>query len=172
MKIVNPSFRLVLAGLIVAGPIVAGLIVAGLIVAGLIVVGGGNAMAQSTSIITKPFSDYRPRPTVSPYMNLFRDTDTGGGNFDYQTLVRPQLRQQQFNQRQQRTNLLQRRTNLLTQRSSRSQQRSIQRNSQQARSPIPQVALRPTGVGLRGPVGSRYSNTYNYYPRARILGRR
>ena len=151
MRIVNPSVRLILAG-----PVVAGLIVACLIDAG-----AGNAMAQGASIITKPFSDYRPSPTVSPYMNLFRDTDTGGGGFDYQTLVRPQLRQQRFNQRQQQTNRLQRRTNLRQQRSSQRQQQSNRQSSQRARSPIPQVALRPTGVGLRGPVGSRYANTYS-----------
>ncbi len=34
------------------------------------------------------------RPTVSPYLNLVRDQDSRFGMPNYQTLVRPQLRQQ------------------------------------------------------------------------------
>ena len=47
---------------------------------------------------SKPFSNYSPAPTVSPYLNLFR-TDTNGFNqFNYSTLVQPMLQQQQLNQ--------------------------------------------------------------------------
>jgi hypothetical protein len=50
----------------------------------------------------KPFSNYSPAPTVSPYMNLFREDLDGNSDFNYQTLVRPMLQQQQFNQQLQR----------------------------------------------------------------------
>jgi hypothetical protein len=50
----------------------------------------------------KPFSSFSPPPTVSPYLNLFRQDVEGGSDFNYQTLVRPQLQQQQVNQQQQR----------------------------------------------------------------------
>jgi hypothetical protein len=52
----------------------------------------------STAPLAKPFSNYSPGPTVSPYMNLFREDLDGNSDFNYQTLVRPQLQQQQFNQ--------------------------------------------------------------------------
>ncbi|WP_442482369.1 hypothetical protein [Aeoliella sp. SH292] len=51
---------------------------------------------------SKPFSGITNSPTVSPYMNLFNDSITGDNDFNYQTLVRPQLQQQQFNQQVQR----------------------------------------------------------------------
>jgi len=61
----------------------------------------GLGIGQSTSG-SKPFANYSPGPTVSPYLNLFR-VDLGSGNVsNYNTLVEPQLRQQQFNQQQQR----------------------------------------------------------------------
>jgi len=49
--------------------------------------------------LDKPFSNISRRPTVSPYLNLFRD---GQGNavLNYQTLVRPQLRQIERNRQQ------------------------------------------------------------------------
>ena len=47
---------------------------------------------------TKPFKHVQQRPTVSPYLNLTR-VDAGSGN--YQTLVRPQLEQMEFNRQQQ-----------------------------------------------------------------------
>ena len=47
----------------------------------------------------KPFANVSSRPAVSPYLNLFREDFQGGGDFNYQTLVRPQLQQQQVNQR-------------------------------------------------------------------------
>ena len=64
--------------------------------------GTGSArlnLGLSSARGNKPFSDVNSRPTVSPYLNLFRDDFQGGGDFNYQTLVRPQLQQQRFNQR-------------------------------------------------------------------------
>ena len=48
---------------------------------------------------TKPFSGFSQGPTVSPYLNLFRTDANGSVNpLNYNTLVEPQLRQQQLNQ--------------------------------------------------------------------------
>jgi hypothetical protein len=60
---------------------------------------GLNAAPMRTS---KPFSSYAPAPTVSPYLNLFRQDLSGNSDFNYQTLVKPMLQQQQFNQQSQR----------------------------------------------------------------------
>ena len=133
-----------------------------LILLGLVAISAASAWAQS---ISKPFSNYQPRPTVSPYLNLFR---TDGSDFDYQTLVQPMLRQQEINQRQQQTNLRQIQTNSLQQRTNRTTQQDIRRASQAPTSPIPQATLRPTGMGITRRVGSRFMNTYNYYPPPRI----
>jgi hypothetical protein len=54
---------------------------------------------------SKPFTGYDPGPTVSPYLNLFREDFDGNSDFNYTTLVRPQLQQQQINQQVQRQNL-------------------------------------------------------------------
>ena len=51
-----------------------------------------------------PFRRINQHPTVSPYLNLFRTDLNGGSNFNYSTLVQPQLQQQQLNQQQQRQN--------------------------------------------------------------------
>lgn len=59
--------------------------------------GAGTATRSS-----KPFSSYSSSPTVSPYLNLFRTDLSTGGNFNYSTLVQPQLQQQQFNQQLER----------------------------------------------------------------------
>jgi len=53
----------------------------------------------------KPFSSVSSSPTVSPYLNLFRDDLDGSGDFNYQTLVRPQFQQLATNQQFQRQNL-------------------------------------------------------------------
>jgi len=51
----------------------------------------------------KPFSNIQPRSTVSPYLNLTLDEAAGGVAVPtYQSIVRPQLEQQRFNQQQQR----------------------------------------------------------------------
>jgi hypothetical protein len=57
--------------------------------------GGGGAAA-------KPFSNFSPSPTTSPYLNLFREDFAGESDLNYNTLVRPQIQQQQFNQQVQR----------------------------------------------------------------------
>jgi hypothetical protein len=62
---------------------------------------GANTATRSS----KPFSSTRSAPTVSPYLNLFRNDLEGGGNFNYSTLVQPQLQQQQLNQQLERQNL-------------------------------------------------------------------
>jgi hypothetical protein len=54
------------------------------------------------SVAGKPFQSFSPAPTVSPYLNLFREDREGGGDLNYNTLVRPMLQQQQFNQDVQR----------------------------------------------------------------------
>ncbi|MEZ6059940.1 MAG: hypothetical protein R3C19_06235 [Planctomycetaceae bacterium] len=53
----------------------------------------GSAQAQLGGHIDRPFD----RPTVSPYLNLFRG-DNSGGVLNYYGLVRPQLDFQQANQ--------------------------------------------------------------------------
>lgn len=53
----------------------------------------------------KPFSGFSPSPTVSPYLNLFREDFSGNSDLNYPTLVRPMLQQQQFNQQVQRQSM-------------------------------------------------------------------
>jgi hypothetical protein len=67
--------------------------------------GGGSGLGLSAGPTSKPFSSYSPAPTVSPYLNLFRDDFGGDDDFNYNTLVRPMLQQQQFNQQMQRQSL-------------------------------------------------------------------
>lgn len=51
----------------------------------------------------KPFQSATTSPTVSPYLNLFRDDDEVTESApSYYAFVRPQLEQQQINERQQR----------------------------------------------------------------------
>jgi hypothetical protein len=59
-------------------------------------------LGTGASAASKPFSNYTPPPTVSPYLNLFREERDGSSDFNYQTLVRPLLQQQQFNQQAER----------------------------------------------------------------------
>jgi hypothetical protein len=63
----------------------------------------GTGIGPSAS--PKPFNSYSPAPTVSPYLNLFREDLAGGSDLNYNTLVRPMLQQQQFNQQVQRQSL-------------------------------------------------------------------
>jgi hypothetical protein len=56
----------------------------------------------ANNLIDKPFSSFSPSPTVSPYLNLFREDFEGNSDLNYNTLVQPQLQQQQFNQQVQR----------------------------------------------------------------------
>jgi len=68
---------------------------------------GGAAPRVQSSLggsTSKPFSSVSSSPTVSPYLNLFREDFDGGGDFNYQTLVRPQFQQLATNQQFQRQN--------------------------------------------------------------------
>ena len=65
----------------------------------------GPAGFSAAPALPKPFTGYTPEPTVSPYLNLFREDIEGGGDLNYQTLVRPILQQQQFNQQVQRQSM-------------------------------------------------------------------
>jgi hypothetical protein len=59
--------------------------------------------AGTGGLANKPFSTLQPQQAVSPYLNLFR-TDANGqvNQFNYSTLVQPQLQQQQVNDQVQR----------------------------------------------------------------------
>jgi len=67
--------------------------------------GGNIGLGLGPSRSSKPFSSLSTSPTVSPYLNLFREDFSGSSDFNYQTLVRPQLQQQQVNQQLERQNL-------------------------------------------------------------------
>jgi hypothetical protein len=62
-------------------------------------------LGVGASTTNKPFNSYSPAPTVSPYLNLFREDLAGNDDLNYNTLVRPMLQQQQFNQQVQRQSL-------------------------------------------------------------------
>jgi hypothetical protein len=62
-------------------------------------------LGLSSRPASKPFSTVAPSPTVSPYMNLFREDISGESDLNYQTLVRPQLDQQRINAQVQRQNM-------------------------------------------------------------------
>lgn len=64
--------------------------------------GTPSSLGLSSGPVSKPFSSYSPGPTVSPYLNLFREDLDGESDVNYQTLVRPMLQQQQFNENVQR----------------------------------------------------------------------
>jgi hypothetical protein len=66
--------------------------------------GASRMQSLAPSRSSKPFSSVSSSPTVSPYLNLFRDDFDGGGDFNYQTLVRPQFQQMATNQQFQRQN--------------------------------------------------------------------
>jgi hypothetical protein len=60
------------------------------------------SFTPGSSPSAKPFSSFSPAPTTSPYLNLFREDFGGNSDLNYNTLVRPQLQQQAFNQQLQR----------------------------------------------------------------------
>jgi hypothetical protein len=73
---------------------------------------GTSGAARSSSISSlapgrsaKPFNSVSSSPTVSPYMNLFREDLDGNSDLNYQTLVRPQFQQMQQNQQFERQNM-------------------------------------------------------------------
>lgn len=68
----------------------------------------GSAMfnlGTPTRTQSKPFAAHRSSPTVSPWMNMFREDLSGEGDLNYQTLVRPELQQQQVNRQLERQNM-------------------------------------------------------------------
>jgi hypothetical protein len=71
--------------------------------------GSGNrprlGLGTGGSTGSKPFANFTPEPTVSPYLNLFREDLEGGSDLNYNTLVRPMLQQQQINQQVQRQSM-------------------------------------------------------------------
>lgn len=66
---------------------------------------GAASFSLSPRRTSKPFSNITTTPTVSPYMNLFREDLDGFSDLNYHTLVRPQLQQMQTNQHLQNQNL-------------------------------------------------------------------
>lgn len=69
---------------------------------------GARPAAQyggTSQLANKPFSAYTSQPTVSPYLNLFRVDLNGNNDFNYSTLVRPQLQQQRVNQQLEQQNI-------------------------------------------------------------------
>jgi hypothetical protein len=135
-------------------------------VAGVDVVGSAGGVFGSTSSISnaqprrpaasfnsfgggltsgnKPFASRSSSPTISPYMNLFRDDITGDSD-NYNTLVRPQLQQQQVN------------------RSMQVQTQAIDRHVQ---SLAAKPAFNPQGSASQSPTGHPTGFMYHshYYP--------
>lgn len=108
---------------------------------------GPSVLGVSTSP-SKPFSSYNAPPTVSPYMNLFRVDLNGNNNFNYSTLVRPQLQQQQVNQQIEQQNL---------------------QNSRRIQSIAAQAAYNPQGDKGQYPTGHQTVFSYlgHYYAQPR-----
>jgi hypothetical protein len=109
----------------------------------ILVLCSGGAMAPAAAKAQLPFSDPSGiRPSVSPYLNLLRNT--GGGVSNYHTLVRPQIQARETLVRQQ------------------AQINQIQRQAQRGL---------PGGVPVRGSQEIRgtghetaYMNYLHYYP--------
>jgi hypothetical protein len=99
--------------------------------------GGGN--------VNKPFSNLTSAPTVSPYLNLFRNDLNGQSDFNYQTLVRPQLQQQQVNSQLQRQDL---------------------QNARRLQAIAAQADFNPSGSKDEYPTGHQtvYNYTGHYFP--------
>lgn len=101
---------------------------------------------------SKPFSNIRRDSTVSPYLNLF-NTGIGGSSssFDnYNTLVRPQLRQQSLN-------------------------RQLERQTQQLNQRVQQISAQPAfqAQGSDQMMATGHSTVFGYYSRFYpTLGRR
>ena len=64
-----------------------------------------RSLGLSSGPLSKPFTTYSPAPTTSPYLNLFREDFEGNSDLNYNTLVRPMLQQQQFNEQMQRQSI-------------------------------------------------------------------
>ncbi|MGB9690512.1 hypothetical protein [Thermogutta sp.] len=97
--------------------------------------GGGSGTAPARPV-ERPFSDYSPPASVSPYINLYRPEGTFGRVGNYYSLVRPMIQQQQTN-------------------------RQISQRLRQIESP----AQSGGGYGGRAaPTGGYFMNYYGYFP--------
>lgn len=108
--------------------------------------GAARGTGLSNQPRNKPFANASRGPTVSPYLNLFRDSAVSDPNqVDYQTLVQPQLQQQQMNNQIQQ------------------QARAL---GQQFQALSAQPAFNPQGSQIQSPTGHTtfFNNTLNYYP--------
>jgi hypothetical protein len=109
--------------------------------------------ANSTIRGSKPFSSVQSQPTVSPYLNLFRTDLSTGGNFNYSTLVQPQLQQQQLNQQLER--------------------QALQTN-RRLQAIAAQPDFNPAGSKDEYPTGHQtvFSYTGHYFPQAQVRQKR
>lgn len=97
---------------------------------------GGGWGAAPTRPVERPFSDYSPPASVSPYINLYRPEGAFGRVGNYYSLVRPMIQQQQTN-------------------------RQISQRLRQIESP----AQSGGGyVGRAAPTGGYFMNYYGYFP--------
>ncbi len=102
--------------------------------------------AGFTAPVNKPFTNISRRPTVSPYLLLFNDDDgTNENNLNYQTLVRPMLQQEAFNEQVNRDQL---------------------RINQQLSALAGQNAFQTQGSQQLAPTGHAavFNNTMNFFP--------
>ena len=98
---------------------------------------------------SRPFSNLNRRPTVSPWLALERASfDPDQTSLDYQTIVRPQLRQREQNQRM---------------------EREVQAFNARLQNIAAQPAFNPQGSQNFAPTGSPSTFRYysHYYPGAR-----
>ena len=114
----------------------------------------GRPPSAPASVGSKPFGNYTPAPTISPYMNLYREGVTGIDN--YNALVRPVIEQQQRNQRTQRE--LSR-----LQQSTRAQSSNLQRLNQRT-NPYQRAVPSYGSGGQQGQRPAGYMNYHQYYP--------
>ena len=125
-------------------------VVWGLLAWGLVlVVSTGQASAQ------RPQRFQPARPTVSPYLNLLRQNNSGVPN--YYTLVRPELQQLQVNQQQQA---------LLLKQNSQIQQLQTNLLRTQTEGPISGSPSWFQTPGTR----STFQNTSQFYSRSGVAG--
>jgi hypothetical protein len=108
---------------------------------------GGSGRAS------KPFSGVSSAPTVSPYLNLFRTDLNSGGNFNYSTLVQPQLQQLQTNSQLERQNI---------------------QNNRRLTSIAAQADFNPQGSKDQFPTGHQTVFNYmgHYFPAAQVRQKR
>ena len=60
-------------------------------------IGSSAASYAPSAPVSKPFANVSSAPTISPYLSLYNTGIIGDEIDNYNTFVRPQLRQQQFN---------------------------------------------------------------------------